>query len=206
MTVTVPARPEPFALDPATTAVLVIDMQNDFASPGGGVDTSGGDITPVRATVAPIARTLAAARAAGLPVVYIAHGYAPDLSDLGPEGTKNRLVHADVGRATTAPDGTPGRVLVRGTWNTEVIRELAPEPGDPVVGKTRFGAFHGTELDALLRGLGARTLVVTGCTTSVCVESTVREAAFLDYRTLLLADCTDEIQGRAHHESTLVLV
>ncbi|MFR9726659.1 hypothetical protein ACL02R_25350 [Streptomyces sp. MS19] len=105
----------------------------------------------------PGAAAAGAARGGRPSVVHIAHGYASDLSDLGPAGTTYRLVHADAGRATTAPGGTPGRVLVRGTWNTEVIRE--PGPGDPVVG-------------------GTRTLVVTGRRTGVRVEPAVREAAF----------------------------
>lgn len=206
MTHTIDARPEPVTVDAASTAVLVVDMQNDFAAEGGGVDLGGGDISPLRATIAPIARVLTAARGAGLPVVYLRHGYLPDLSDLGPEDSKNRLVHTTVGRTVTAPDGTEGRVLVRDTWNTRILPELAPEPNDVVIGKNRFSGFHDTELDATLRRLGVRDLVVTGCTTSVCVESTVRDAMFRDYRPILLSDCVAEIQGPAHHESSLILV
>ena len=206
MSHTVEARPEPVALDPASTAVLVVDMQNDFAAAGGGVDLGGGDISLIRATIAPVARVLSAARGAGLPVVYLQHGYLPDLSDLGPEDSKNRLVHTSVGRTVTAPDGTEGRVLVRDTWNTRILPELSPEPADLVIGKNRFSGFHDTALDPTLRRLGVRTLVVTGCTTSVCVESTVRDAMFRDYRPIVLSDCVAEIQGPAHHESTLTLI
>jgi ureidoacrylate peracid hydrolase len=201
------ARPEPLTIDPARTAVVVVDMQNDFGAEGGGLDSGGGDISVVRAAVGPTARVLAAARARGIPVVYLQHGYAPDLSDMGPPASKNRLIHAGfVGRALTAPDGSPGRVLIRDTWNTRMLDELTPENGDLVVGKTRFSGFAGTDLEDTLRRLGADTVVVTGCTTSVCVESTIRDAMFLDFRALLLADCTGEPQGLRYHESSLSLI
>ncbi|WP_107485290.1 cysteine hydrolase [Streptomyces sp. MP131-18] len=201
------ARPGPLTADPQRMAVVVVDMQNDFGAEGGGVHAGGGDISVVRAAVAPTAAALDAARRAGIRVIYLKHGYAPDLSDMGPRDSKNWLVHAThVGQETAAPDGSTGRILVRGTWNTRILAELTPRDGDLVIGKTRFSGFHGTGLDATLRGLGVDTLIVTGCTTSVCVESTVRDAMFLDYRPVVLADCTGEPQGREHHESTLVLV
>ncbi|MFC7330863.1 cysteine hydrolase family protein [Marinactinospora rubrisoli] len=205
---TIAARPEPVAVDLAETAVVVVDMQNDFAAKGGGNDLAGNDISVVRAAIAPTARVLAAARRAGLAVVYLRHEYLPDLSDMGSRDSKNRLIHtaAGVGRRVPAPDGTIGRVLVRGTWNTEIVAELAPEDGDIVLSKNRFSGFYGTGLDATLRGLGVRNLLLTGCTTSVCLESTVRDAMFRDYRPVVLADCTGELQGSGHHESTLVLV
>ncbi|RCV52909.1 cysteine hydrolase family protein [Marinitenerispora sediminis] len=204
----VEARPGPVEVDLAAAAVVVVDMQNDFAAKGGGNDLAGIDISVLRAAIAPTARVLAAARRAGVPVVYLRHEYLPDLSDMGPLGSKNQLIHtaAGVGRRVPAPDGSVGRILVRGTWNTEIVPELAPEPGDTVLSKTRFSGFHATGLDAALRRLGVRDLLVTGCTTSVCLESTVRDAMFRDYRPLVLADCTGEIQGEEHHESTLVLV
>ncbi|MDT0345359.1 cysteine hydrolase family protein [Streptomyces litchfieldiae] len=202
------ARPEPLTIDPATGAVVVIDMQNGFGAPGGGLDHGGGDISVIRAAIEPTARVLAAARSAGLRVIYLRHGYAPDLSDMGEHDAKNWLVHAAAGVGTplTAPDGTPGRVLIRDTWNTRVLDELTPEPGDIEIGKTRFSGFPGTDLDATLRRLGIRTLVVTGCTTSICVESTIRDAMFRDYRALLLEDCTGEPQGAEYHASSLALI
>ncbi|UED83339.1 cysteine hydrolase family protein [Streptomyces profundus] len=204
--ITVPGRPEPYALTPARAAVLVVDMQNDFASPGGGIDVGGGDPSVVGAIVEPIAEVLAKARHAGIPVLHLQHGYRPDLADLGPEGSKNRLVHAAVGQPVPAPDGTEGRVLVHDTWNTRIVDRLTPVEGDHVLRKNRFSGFHDTALDATLRRLGVDDLIVTGCTTSVCVESTVRDAMFRDYRSLVLTDCVAEPQGRRHHDSTVALV
>jgi ureidoacrylate peracid hydrolase len=206
--VEVAARPEPVAIDTTRTAVLVVDMQNDFGAPGGGMDRAGFDIGVVRAAIEPIARVLASARAAGIPVIYLRHGYLPDLSDLGPADSKNWLGHVavKVGETMTAPDGTVGRVRIMGTWNTAILPELTPEPGDIVLAKNRFSAFYNTELDATLRRLGVRDLIVTGCTTSVCAESTIRDAMFRDYRAILLADCTGELQGEEYHQASLALV
>ncbi|GAA5176402.1 pyrimidine utilization protein B [Pseudonocardia eucalypti] len=206
--VEVAARPEPVGIDLAVTAVLVVDMQNDFGAPGGGMDLAGFDIGVVRAAVGPIARVLTSARNAGIPVIYLKHGYLPDLSDLGPADSKNWLGHiaVKVGETVTAPDGTVGRVRIKGTWNTEILPELAPEQGDIVLEKNRFSAFYNTELDATLRRLGVRNLIVTGCTTSVCAESTIRDAMFRDYRAILLADCTGELQGGEYHRASLALV
>ncbi|WP_199742222.1 cysteine hydrolase family protein [Streptomyces triticirhizae] len=205
---TVVGRPEPFVLRPSRAAVVVVDMQNDFVSPGGAVEASGADVSAVAATVEPIARVLTAARRQGLRVVYLQHGYRPDLSDLGSELSKNRLIHlaARVGQPVSAPDGTEGRVLVHDTWNTRIVDRLAPLAGDLVVRKSRFSGFHNTTLDDQLRQLGIEDLIMTGCTTSICVESTIRDAMFRDYRPLLLTDCVAEPQGRNYHDATVGLV
>ncbi|WP_062214863.1 isochorismatase family protein [Streptomyces sp. NBRC 109706] len=98
------------------------------------------------------------------------------------------------------------RVLVHDTWNTMIVDRLTPVGGDHVLRKNRFSGFHDRALDATLRRLGVNDLIVTGCTTSVCVESTVRDAMFRDYRPLVLTDCVAEPQGRRHHDSTVALV
>jgi ureidoacrylate peracid hydrolase len=103
----------------------------------------------------------------------------------------------------TGPDGREGRHFVDGSWSTEIVAELAPAPTDIVLRKTRFSAFAGTNLHAILRGLGIQTLVMAGEATSVCVESTVRDAVFLDYNCLTLTDCTAEVFGREVHEAAL---
>jgi ureidoacrylate peracid hydrolase len=202
----VPARPEPFAMDARRAAVLVIDMQNDFGSPGGMFDRAGIDISGIGAAVGMTARVLAAARAAGVPVIYLTMEHAPNLDDAGPVDGPHRRKHEllNVGAAVDAPDGTEGGILVRGTWNTRIVDALAPEPGDHVVPKHRYSGFFETELDALLRRLDVRQVVVTGCTTSVCVESTVRDATFRDYSCLVLADCTAEPIGNGeNHRASL---
>lgn len=210
--VTVEARPGPFDLDLSHAAVIVVDMQNDFASAGGMFDRAGIDISPIRAAVAPTARVVAAGRRAGIPIVYLKMGFRPDLADLGPPKAANRQRHMfmGVGEAVPAPDGTRSRVLVRDTWNTEIVDELAPTPRDHVVYKHRFSGFFQTELEGLLRTLGVRDIVFTGCTTSICVESTLRDAMYRDFRCLLLEDCTAEPIGaatdRTNREASLLVV
>jgi ureidoacrylate peracid hydrolase len=193
------------------TAVLVVDMQNDFGSEGGMFDRAGIDISPIRNAVAPTAAVLSAARQAGLKVIYLTMEFREDLSDIGPDDSPNRLRHyrLAVGEPVPTPDGE-GRILVRDTWNTRIVNELAPQPTDIVVSKHRFSGFYQTDLDAILRTLGTKYLVVTGCTTSVCVESTIRDAMFRDYSCILLEDCTAEPIGldlpRSNHEASLLVI
>lgn len=206
------ARPEPVRIELGRCAVLVIDMQNDFGARGGMFHRAGIDIAPIERAVEPTARVLEAGRAAGLPVVYIVMQFRPDLSDAGPPGTPNRIKHAalGLGREVPAPGGAAGRILVEGTWNTAILPRLAPRPGEAVVPKQRYSGFFGTDLDRTLRDRGIDTLVVTGCTTSVCVESTVRDAMFRDYRCVVLEDCTGEPIGadlpRSNHEASLLAI
>ena len=219
------ARPESIDLDVRKTAVLVIDMQNDYGAEGGLFRRAGIDISSIRAAIPPTARVLESARSVGIPIVYIKAGIRPDLSDLGAPGTPNgdRWRSYGVGQAVTAPDGRESRILIRDTWNTDIVPELAPRAGDRIVYKHRFSAFHDTELDAVLKELGARYLLVTGCTTSVCVESTIRDAYSRDYSCILLEDCTAEPigegaagykgvpgsapgRGGTNHDATLVLI
>jgi ureidoacrylate peracid hydrolase len=210
--ITVQARPEAIAFDAARSAIVVVDMQNDFASEGGMFALAGIDVSEIRTVVAPTARVLAAARRAGLPIVYLKMGFRPDLSDAGARDAPNWLKHRRmrVGADTTAPDGQPSRILIRDTWNTEIVRDLAPDPADIVLYKSRYSGFHGTDLDAVLRSRSIGTLIFTGCTTSVCVESTLRDAMFRDYTCLLLADCTAEPVGaalpRTNREASLLVV
>lgn len=204
------ARPAPIEIDVARTAVLVVDMQNDFGTEGGMFHRAGIDISMIQRAVAPTASVLAAARAAGLKIVYLKMAYRPDLSDLGPPGSPNRERHLllGVGDAVRAPDGSASRVLIRDTWNTDVVDALQPQPGDVLVYKHRFSGFFETDLDGILKAAGVTHLVVTGCTTSVCVESTVRDATFRDYSCVLLADCTGEPIGhdapRTNHDASLL--
>jgi ureidoacrylate peracid hydrolase len=200
-------------LDTARAAMLVVDMQNDFGAKGGMFDRAGIDISAVRDAIAPTIRALDTARRAGIPVVFLKMGYQDDLSDLGRTGSPNRERHLNifaVGAPVAAPDGRPSRVLIRDTWNTDLLDELKPQPEDRVLYKNRFSGFHGTELDAILRGLGVTWLIVTGVSTSVCVESTIRDAMFRDYSCVLLADCTAEPIGgdlpRTNHEASLLLI
>jgi ureidoacrylate peracid hydrolase len=206
------AQPAPIALDEAKTAVLVVDMQNDFGAKGGLFDHAGADISMIQAVVAPTARVLESARRVGIPIIYLKMGFQPDLSDLGSPDSPNRLRHLlfGVGKPAYGPDGSQGRFLIRDTWNTDILPELRPEAADVVLYKHRFSGFYETELNTVLKQRGLKSLIVTGCTTSVCVESTVRDAMFRDYSCVVLSDCTAERIGsdlpRTNHEATLLTI
>jgi len=210
--VSIQARPEAIDIDMARAALLIIDMQNDFGSPGGMFDRAGIDISGIRRAIEPTARVIAAARKTQIPIIYVKMGFRPDLSDAGPVDAPNRIKHVRVhaGKTIQAPDGRPSRILVRDTWNTDIVDELAPEPGDMIIYKHRFSAFFETELDAILKRLNAQYLIFTGCTTSVCVESTIRDAMFRNYSCVLLEDCTAEPVGndfaRSNHEASLLIL
>jgi ureidoacrylate peracid hydrolase len=145
-------------------------------------------------------------------IAYLKMGFLPDLSDLGEDESPNRVrhLHFGVGQPSLAPDGQHGRFLIRDTWNTDVIDELQPQPDDVVLYKHRFSGFYETELDDILHRLEIRNLIFTGCTTSVCVDSTIRDAMFRDYRCVLLADCAGEPIGselpRSNHEASLLTI
>jgi ureidoacrylate peracid hydrolase len=204
------AKPEPINIEPSKTALLVIDMQNDFGSKGGMFDRAGLDISMIQATVQPTSKVLVAARDTGIPIVYLKMGFRPDLSDLGTVDSPNRSrhLHFGVGQKMSAPDGTEGRFLIRDTWNTDIVSDLKPKAEDRIVYKHRFSGFFETDLHDVLKRLGVKYLIITGCTTSVCVESTVRDAMFRDYSCVLLEDCMGEPIGndlpRSNHEASLL--
>ena len=208
----VAAAPEPFSLEPEKTAIIVVDMQNDFGSVGGMFDLAGIDISPIRGVIGPIARVLDSARAAGMTVIYLKMEFDAHLSDAGGVDAPNYLKHLplNIGRMVKAPDGSDGRILIEDTWNTEILPELSPHHDDLLVSKHRYSGFFKTNLDELLRQKEIKSLVFTGCTTSVCVESTLRDAFYRDYRCLLLSDCTAEPIGnrepRSNHEASLQVV
>ena len=166
-------------------------MQNDFGSEGGSFQRAGIDISMIRAAVAPTGRVLGAARALGIKVIYLKMAFRPDLSDAGAADSPNFARHLQLlgmGRPVQAPNGHTSRILIRDTWNTDIIDELTPAREDVVVYKHRFSGFYETDLDATLKRSGIKYLIVTGCTTSICVESTIRDAMFRDYSCVLLKD------------------
>lgn len=206
------AKPEPVTIDTGRTALIVVDMQNDFGTKGGMFDRAGIDISGIQQVIRPIARVLACARHAGVRIVYLKMGYRPDLSDLGAPDSVNRVRHLrlGVGQIIRTPDGRESRILVRDTWNTDIVPELKPQADDVIVYKTRFSGFYETDLDATLKKMGIKHLIVTGCTTSICVDSTVRDAMFRDYLCVSLADCMSEPIGyglpRSNHDASLLVV
>jgi nicotinamidase-related amidase len=179
------AEPYAFDLEPARAALLIIDMQRDFLEPGGFGAALGNDVSQLRCAIAPTRCVLEAARAAGLFIVHTREGHRPDLADLPPaKAARGRFPVGIGGR------GPMGRILVRGEAGHDIIAELAPLAGEPVVDKPGKGAFHATDLDAMLKNRGITQLLVCGVTTEVCVNTTVREANDRGYDCLVLKDCT----------------
>jgi nicotinamidase-related amidase len=183
-TIEIAAEPYEFVLDPKHCALLIIDMQRDFLEPGGFGEMLGNDVSQLRRTIEPNKRLLAAWRAAGLLAMHTREGHRPDLSDL-PPSKKVR------GRSATCigDSGPMGRILVRGEAGHDIIAELYPAPGEPVIDKPGKGAFHATDLHSILQHRDIKQLVVTGVTTEVCVNTTVREANDRGYECLVPEDC-----------------
>ena len=207
------ARPDSIRYDAQSTAIIVVDMQNDFGAKGGMFDKAGIDISLIQKVVDPISNVLSAARKKGLKIIYLKMGFRPDLSDMAGTDFPSRVKRArrfHIGETMTAPNGEQSRVLVHNTWNTEILPQLKPHPEDIIIHKNRFNGFYQTPLDSLLRNMGKKYLVIIGCTTSVCVESTVRDANFRGYLPIVLGDCTAEPVGnnlaRSNHESSLTII
>lgn len=175
--------------DAQRSVLIVVDMQNGFVDPQGSCARAGFPVAALAPAVAPCRAAIAAARAAGVPVVFTRYTYRGDFRDGGFMLREKFPMLRDA------------QALVAGTWDQAVIDELAPLPGDFVVDKNRPSAFHGTRLDSYLSGIGATDVVVCGVTTNCCVETTVRDAAQRDYRTFVLTDATAEWDGERHRMS-----
>ncbi|MGZ3382220.1 MAG: cysteine hydrolase family protein [Isosphaeraceae bacterium] len=189
MELTLPAEPEPITIAADRTAVLVVDMQNAFASPGGMLDLAGIDVRSAGEVVANARLVCDAARAAGLPIIYLTIGYPADQSTAGGSDSPNPHKELSLCLVRERPE-LRGKLLTFGTWDFQIVEELTPEPSDIVIVKSRYSGFYGTELDSVLRGRGIRNLLFTGIASNVCVESTIRDAYFNEYWPVLIEDAT----------------
>jgi nicotinamidase-related amidase len=183
-TLTVEAEPYPFELSPGSCALLLIDLQRDFLEPGGFGEMLGNDVSQLRRVIEPNRKLLAGWRAKALAVIHTREGHRPDLSDLPPaKKIRGR------GKTCIGDPGPMGRILVRGEAGHDIIPELYPMPSEPVIDKPGKGAFFATDLHAILQNRGIKQLIVTGVTTEVCVNTTVREANDRGYDCLVPEDC-----------------
>ena len=179
----VQADPYPFEFDPERTALLIIDMQRDFVLPGGFGEALGNETSLLLTAVEPTGHVLAKAREIGMLVIHTREGHRPDLSDCPPA----KLTRG--GRTFIGTEGPMGRILVRGQPGHDIVPQLTPIDGEPIIDKPGKGSFHATDLQQILFDRGIRTLIVCGVTLEVCVHTTVREANDRGYECVVLADC-----------------
>jgi ureidoacrylate peracid hydrolase len=158
-------------IDPAKTAMIVVDMQNDFVAAGAAMETPA-----ARAMVPRLVEALKFCRGVGIRVIYTAHVHRRDGSDMG-----LFVMHPPIANRAALVDGTPG---------VEIYPDLAPAPGEHVIKKHRYSGFFGTDLDIVLREWGIDTVIISGTTTENCCHATARDAMFRNYRVVLLSDAT----------------
>lgn len=200
--ITFPTRPNSIDVDPERSAVIVVDMQNAFATKGGMFDLSGLDISGASRVIEVVKQVLQRARAAGMRIVYLQMGYDAGLSTAGGPDSPNSHKELALLLMKKRPE-LKGKVLTEGQWDWEVVDQLKPQSSDMVINKTRYSGFCGTPLDSLLRTRGIKNLFFTGIATNICVESTLRDAFFLDYWPILLREATMQAGPPMLQEATI---
>ena len=188
---TLPARPEAIDFSPAQSALIVVDMQNAYASEGGYLDLAGFDGSATRPVIERINVAVKAARDAGMTIIWFQNGWDPQYVEAGGPGSPNYHKSNALKTMRRRPE-LAGTLLAKGGWDYQLVDALKPQPGDIVLPKPRYSGFFNTPLDSILRSRGIRHLVFTGIATNVCVESTLRDGFFLEYFGIVLEDATHQ--------------
>ncbi|WP_318377970.1 pyrimidine utilization protein B [Enterobacter sp.] len=189
--ITFSARPEAVTLKPEQSALIVIDMQNAYASPGGYLDLAGFDVSATRPVIENIKTAVSAAREAGMTIIWFQNGWDDRYVEAGGPGSPNYYKSNALKTMRKRPE-LQGTLLAKGGWDYELVAELTPQSDDIVLPKSRYSGFFNTPLDSILRSRGIRHLVFTGIATNVCVESTLRDGFFLEYFGVVLEDATHQ--------------
>ncbi|EMJ5853083.1 pyrimidine utilization protein B [Klebsiella aerogenes] len=189
--ITLPARPESLTLSPQHSALIVVDMQNAYASQGGYLDLAGFDVSATRPVIDNINLAVAAARAAGMLIIWFQNGWDEQYVEAGGPGSPNYHKSNALKTMRQRPE-LQGKLLAKGGWDYQLVDELRPREGDIILPKPRYSGFFNTPLDSILRSRGIRLLVFTGIATNVCVESTLRDGFFLEYFGVVLEDATHQ--------------
>jgi ureidoacrylate peracid hydrolase len=203
--ISIETEPQPILVDLERSAVLVVDMQNAFVHKGGYFDLVGLDITPIQRIIEPCRRIINAARATGMKIIYLQMGCSPDLSDKGSPDAPSSIKSRVLSMMKEHPEWKD-KFYIYGTWGAEIIEELKPSKRDIVVKKQKHDGFIGTNLDIVLRTLGAKYLFFVGAATNICVESTLRHAFSLDYFPILVSDAVSQMGSSITQEATILNV
>ena len=188
-TVQIAARPDPITVVPEETALIVVDMQHAYLSKGGYLDLCGFDVSGSLPVVEECARVIAACRDAAIPVIYLQNGFSPDMREApGPSAPVWHKSNALKFMRTN--EAYAGKLITHGTWDHEIVPEVAPRLGEVVVGKSRYSGFAGTALEQILHARRIRTVLVAGVATNVCVESTIRDAYHREFFPVMVSDAT----------------
>lgn len=189
------------AIEPGRTALIIIDVVRDFCAPGGYADQAGMSIDNLRRPIEPLVRLREAARKAGVRVIYTREGHRTDLADL----TEAKRRRSERTGAPIGTEGPMGRLLIRGEYGHDMVDELQPEAGEPVIDKPGYGAFYQTDLELILANAGIETLIFTGVTTNVCVQSSLREAIDRGFECITVEDCC-ATSDMSLHDATMAMI
>lgn len=189
--ITLNARPDSLRFDPAQSALIVVDMQNAYATKGGYLDLAGFDVSATAPVIEQIKIAVAAAREAGMLIIWFQNGWDDQYVEAGGPGSPNWHKSNALKTMRKRPE-LQGKLLAKGGWDYQLVDELVPQEGDIVLPKPRYSGFFNTPLDSILRSRGIRHLVFTGIATNVCVESTLRDGFFLEYFGVVLEDATHQ--------------